>query len=197
MNKRKKKGVFFKHLKTILTHKKYVFYYMTMLKMPWRGLLHDMSKFSPVEFREGLKFFQGNRSPIDAAKEKQGFSFAWLHHKGRNPHHYEYWIDGMDVGGIPQLIPFPYAAEMVCDYLAAGQTYLKDKWTEYSPLEYWLEKKYHTAKIHPLLKDFFTEVFEQIASNGLEHTLTREKISAIYHMNVEIPLWTKSIDKTA
>lgn len=177
----------YSHSKTILTHKWYVFKYMFYLGMPVRGLLHDMSKFSPTEFIESVKFFQGDRSPIDAAKEKQGYSLAWLHHKGRNPHHYEYWIDYLDKGGVPQIIPFEYAAEMVCDYIAAGKTYAKDKWTESTPYDYWMEKKFDKAKIHPYLKDFFTDVFYQIKQEGLDDIMVYSTLRAIYSINVIWP----------
>ena len=172
------------HCKNILIHKWLVFKFMARLGLPWQGIKHDLSKFSKTEFIESIKFFQGNRSPIDAAKEKQGYSLAWLHHKGRNPHHYEYWIDYIDKGGVSQIIPYKYAAEMVCDYIAAGKVYLNKKWTEKSPYEYWMQNKFNTAKIHPLLKDFFTEVFEEIAEEGLYETLRFPKMEAIYNLNV-------------
>ena len=82
---------FFLHLKKILVHKYWVFYFCCKAGIPWQGITHDLSKFSPVEFWESVKYYQGNRSPIDACKEENGYSMAWQHHKGRNPHHYEYW----------------------------------------------------------------------------------------------------------
>ena len=108
------------HLKTVCTHKKYVFINCLYAGMPIRGLLHDLSKFSPTEFLEGVKYYQGTRSPIDACKEENGYSEAWMHHKGRNRHHYEYWQDSFDKGGIPLQMPFKDAHELVCDYLGAG-----------------------------------------------------------------------------
>ena len=103
---------FFGHLKTILTHKKWVFYYMSKLGFPFRGFVHDFSKLSPTEFFEGVRFWDGKRSPVLVAKERLGISYAWLHHRGRNKHHYEYWIDKLDQGGVPQPIPFKYVIEM-------------------------------------------------------------------------------------
>ena len=114
---------FFGHLKTVLTHKRWVFYYTSRLGYGWRGNVHDLSMFSPVEFFEGVKYWTGNRSPILSAKDDRGFSMAWLHHKGRNKHHYEYWVDKFDEGGIPVKIPFKYVIEMVCDWLSAYRTY--------------------------------------------------------------------------
>lgn len=152
----------FLHTKKILIHKAYVFDAMLQMGMPLRGLVHDMSKFSPIEFFESVKYYQGNRSPIDAAKEDKGYSKAWFHHKGRNPHHYEYWVDNLDSGGKGTIMPFKYAAEMVADYVAAGKAYNRKAWTWSTPLDYWKEKKLETAKIHPLMKKFFTAAFEEI-----------------------------------
>ena len=82
---------FIGHLKTIIVHKYWVFYYACKLGIPIQGLLHDMSKFSPIEFWESVKYYQGGKSsPINACKADKGYSLAWQHHKGRNPHHYEY-----------------------------------------------------------------------------------------------------------
>ena len=57
------------------------------------GLVHDLSKYSWTEFSVGAKYYQGTRSPNDAERESKGYSSAWLHHKGRNKHHLEYWVD--------------------------------------------------------------------------------------------------------
>lgn len=114
---------FFGHLKTVLTHKKWVYYYASRFGLAWRGLVHDLSKFSPVEFFESIRYWTGTRSPILAAKEQAGISYAWLHHRGRNKHHWEYWVDELDQGGIPRKIPFDYVVEMVCDWLSACRTY--------------------------------------------------------------------------
>ena len=138
---------FFGHLKTILIHKWWVFYYCCKLDIPWRGLVHDLSKFSPVEFWEGVKYYQGNSSPINAAKKEQGYSLAWQHHKGRNPHHYEYWIDNLDSGGKPIKMPYKYMLELIADYLAAGKTYNGKDFTFMQEFEWWdsvkLGKKMH------------------------------------------------------
>ena len=84
---------FFKHIKLVSKHKWLVFKFSIRLGVPIRGLLHDLSKFSPEEFIESVKFYDGKVSPITRCKQKKGYSRAWLHHKGRNKHHTEYWVD--------------------------------------------------------------------------------------------------------
>ena len=120
---------FFKHLILVLKHKWHVFRLCCMAGIPWRGLVHDLSKFSPTEFFESVKYYSGTRSPIDACKEKNGVSYAWLHHKARNKHHYAYWQDNFDKGTTHLNMPDKYVKEMVCDYLGAGKAYRKDKFS--------------------------------------------------------------------
>lgn len=129
-----------------------------------QGILHDLSKYSPSEFIVGCKYFQGNRSPNNAEREDTGISSAWLHHKGRNKHHYEYWIDyGLkaDEGIIGMKMPVKYVVEMFMDRIAASKTYEKENYTDAHPLMYYemgagkLGNMIHkdTAKLlHHLLK---------------------------------------------
>lgn len=134
-------GVRLKHFKTIMTHKKWVFYCARRLGIGWQGFWHDMSKFSPTEFNESIRFYSGTRSPIDAAKEAQGYSLAWQNHKGRNRHHYEYWQDNFDKGTTHLKMPDKYVKEMICDYLAAGKAYNGNKFTLAGEYQWWLNKR--------------------------------------------------------
>ena len=81
------------HFCTITKHRWVVFKLCTKVGEPWRGLVHDLSKYSPTEFWEGVKYFNGHHSPITDCKKDKGYSEAWLHHKGRNKHHADYWVD--------------------------------------------------------------------------------------------------------
>ena len=83
---------FFGHLRTINRHRHKVIAHCAKAGILWQGLRHDLSKYSPTEFIPGVKYFQGTRSPNEAERELNGYSLAWMHHKGRNRHHFEYWI---------------------------------------------------------------------------------------------------------
>ena len=100
--------------------------------MYWRGLTHDLSKFSPIEFFESVKYYNGSRSPIELCKEKNSYSKAWLHHKGRNDHHYEYWQDDFDSGINHIKMPYKAFCEMICDWFGAGLAY-NDK--DFKPID--------------------------------------------------------------
>ena len=108
------------HLRTILHHKKLVFIHCCKCGIVWQGLVHDMSKFSPTEFFQGVKYFQGNRSPNAKERELFGYSKAWMHHKGRNKHHFEYWTDyNIKARNVmPVEMPVKYVVEMLCDRMA-------------------------------------------------------------------------------
>ena len=154
---------FFGHLKTIIKHKFWVWYYMWKCGRGWQGLWHDMSKFSPVEFWEGVKYYSGTRSPIDACKEENGVSMAWMHHKGRNPHHYEYWQDNFDKGGHPVEMPWKYKVEMLCDYLGAARAYMGKSFTYKAEYEWWKKKLELSRAQHQNDKDFVSCILAQLA----------------------------------
>ena len=128
------------------------------------------SKYAPCEFWRGAKYYQGYRSPNDAERKQNGVSLAWLHHKGRNRHHFEYWIDyciGEDgkpyMGGCK--MPLRYVAEMFCDRIAACRTYLKDKYTDAAPYDYYIRSKSHIL-IHPETSDAIEAMLRVLRDEG-------------------------------
>lgn len=160
----------FRHFNKILKHKYWVFYYCrkTGVKgLTWRGLKHDMSKFSPTEFWESVRYYQGTSSPIDACKKDKGISMAWMHHKGRNTHHYEYWMDNFDNGGEPKPMPYQDAVEMLCDYLGAARAYMGKNFTYQAEYEWWLKKCEKPLAMHKNTKDFITHALKQL-THGLD-----------------------------
>src|SRR5574344_479028 len=120
---------FFGHLHTINKHRFIVLILCSKAGYFWLGLKHDLSKYSPTEFLEGVKYYtDGKSSPIMNAKKDIGYSNAWLHHKGRNKHHHEYWFDYAAPLKAP-VIPYKYTVEMICDMIAASKTYQGEKYT--------------------------------------------------------------------
>lgn len=131
---------YLKHLKVVLLHKWYVGTECFRCGLYWQGIVHDLSKFSPTEFVESAKYFQGDSSPTIASHEANGYSKAWLHHKGRNKNHWEYWTDFYDGEAKPIEIPMRYIAEMACDMVGAGKAYNQEPaWDYGEPLKYFRE----------------------------------------------------------
>ena len=132
---------FFGHLKTVARHRKLVRQGCFQVGLYWQGLTHDLSKFSPAEFSVGAKYFQGNRSPNSAERDEKGYSESWMHHKGRNKHHWEYWTDlNLELGQYaPVPMPRRYLAEMVMDRIAACKVYQGKDYTDGSALAYLLK----------------------------------------------------------
>lgn len=171
---------FFKHFNKIIIHKWWVLYYCCKAGMPFVGLLHDMSKLSPVEFFEGVKYYQGTSSPINACKKANGYSMAWQHHKGRNKHHYEYWQDDFDHGGRPLKMPFRYALEMVCDYLAAGRAYMGKSFTYEAEYKWWLDKINKPLAMHPHTKKFVDKMMKTIKDTNNLSCIKKKEALKIY-----------------
>lgn len=164
----------FKHLNKILTHKRWVAHYCFMCGRYWQGITHDLSKFSFVEFWESVKYYQGTRSPINACKEDKGYSMAWFHHRGRNKHHWEFWMDDFEKGCIPKKMPFKYALEMICDYLGAGKAYAGDNFTMDGEYNWWLSKK-DIVKMHKDTFVFTCEIMDHMKEYGIEETLKNKE----------------------
>ena len=164
---------FIKHLYKIHIHRKWVRRYCFGLGLYWQGLTHDLSKYSPTEFFESVKFYQGTSSPIDAAKKAQGYSLAWFHHRGRNKHHHVYWVDNFDEGMTFVVIPYKYMAEMICDFIGAGRAYMGKNFTYRSELNWWNKRKEKYA-MKPVCKEFVSKVFESLAeiedNYGMKYT---------------------------
>lgn len=121
--------------KSICIHKWYVFLACCEAGIPFRGIIHDMSKFNPIEFFNSVKYYTENRSSIDNEKDEKGYSYAWLHHRGRNPHHWEYWIDNFSSGGEALKIPKKYVIEMICDWISLSKVNSKSNWNYSDPFD--------------------------------------------------------------
>ncbi len=129
------------HLKTINHHKLLVTKMCFQVGLYKQGLLHDLSKYHPKEFIPGIIYYQGTCSPYNMEKRLHRLSKGWLHHKGRNPHHFEYWIDMSPVPGegfVGMKMPKRYVAEMVVDRICASKNYQKDDYKDDSALLYYL-----------------------------------------------------------
>ena len=167
-----------KHFNLITKHKWQVFKLCIRAGIPWRGLVHDLSKYSPTEFFESAKFYVGDHSPITEAKKTNGYSKAWLHHKGRNKHHYEYWFDGTAPDKTPVIL-YKYAVEMLCDTLAAGKTYLGKSWKNSSQLEYWNRTK-NLTYINIKTANFLEAVYKEVSEKGIEKTINKKNLKRLY-----------------
>ena len=162
---------FFKHLRTVNKHRRLVRKGCFKIGLYYQGLVHDLSKYSYTEFWAGVKYYQGNRSPNNAQREALGYSAAWLHHKGRNKHHYEYWIDysleNPDGSMFPVPMPDRYIAKMMMDRIAASKVYKGADYNDSCPYEYYVQGKEQII-IHPETKEKLEFLLKYLAENGEE-----------------------------
>lgn len=167
---------FFGHLKTILKHRRLVRKFCFKCGLYRQGLAHDLSKFSPTEFITGVKYFTGKCSPNEPERSEKGYSAAWLHHKGRNRHHWEYWFDIKKGEGYkPIEMPLNYAAEMCCDRIAACRVYHGKDYKQGDALEYYLKGGIAAKSMHPNTAKKLTEWLESVRDKGEEETFRQIK----------------------
>ncbi len=159
-----------KHFCTITNHKMLVMKGCFRVGLYWQGLLHDLSKYGYTEFSLGCKYYQGTESPHNGERRAYGYSLAWLHHKGCNKHHLEYWTDygpGKKSGLIGMKMPKKYVIEMFIDRVSASKNYQKEAYTDASAWEYYEKSKSHYA-LHPDTQKLLEELLWMIKEQGEE-----------------------------
>lgn len=160
------------HFNTITKHKILVMKECFQVGLYRQGILHDLSKYTFTEFLVGCRYYQGTRSPNNAEREVRGYSSAWLHHKGRNKHHYEYWID-YSLDGRHVLtgmkMPVRYVVEMFLDRIAASKVYKGKKYKDSDPLEYYLNGK-AGEMMHPETRELLEKLLHMLAEHGEDKT---------------------------
>lgn len=167
------------HFKLINKHRWIVFKLCIKAGIPFRGLIHDLSKYSPAEFFESSKYYVGYKSPIQIAREAREYSTAWLHHKGHNKHHEEYWYDFNAPIKAP-VIPYKYTIEMLCDNISAGMVYKGKNWDKGLPLKYWKEVK-NKELFHPKMQNFFNNIFKEIEEKKIDQVINKKYLKETYN----------------
>jgi len=159
------------HFKTITHHKWLVLCGCFRVGLYWQGLTHDLSKYSATEFLNGAKYYQGDRSPNAAEREDKGYSEAWMHHKGRNRHHFEYWTDMSRVTRDYEPLPMPrkFLVEMVMDRRAACMTYQGKNYRDDSALAYF-NRGHERDKMHPQTREELRYILTMLAEKGERET---------------------------
>jgi hypothetical protein len=175
-----------KHFCTITRHKNLVMVGCFKVGLYRQGLLHDLSKYSPTEFLVGCKYYQGNMSPNNAERKDKGYSLAWLHHKGRNKHHLEYWIDyevskeeGKNHSGMTGMkMPVRYVVEMFIDRISASKNYQKEQYTDESALIYFNKGRDHYL-IHEDTEALLEYLLTMLAKRGEKETFSFVKYAVL------------------
>lgn len=178
-------GKAFGHFKTITHHRHLVRKGCFAVGLYRQGLTHDLSKYAPTEFLVGARYYQGDRSPNNAEREQLGYSTSWIHHKGRNRHHYEYWYDypvnpqDTDVKSnpsctVPVKMPGRYVIEMLMDRIAACKTYMGDRYTDASPLAYFRRGEDDRQKLmmHRETAELLEKLLVMLAERGEKETFS-------------------------
>lgn len=170
---------FFKHLHVVNSHRWKVFLFSCKVGIPLQGLVHDMSKYSYLEFSISQKYYQGTSSPIfEERKHNNSYSEVAVHHQNNNKHHYEYWIDVYKGEILIKNMPFKYALEMVIDMISASMTYQKKNFVRGYVLDYFNERK-DKYLMHPGTKDFITYTLNLYKESDFKY-LKKKPLKAKY-----------------
>lgn len=164
---------FWKHFSTITRHRHKVIAHCYKAGIFWQGLFHDLSKYSPTEFVPGIKYYQGDESPNEREREVNGFSRAWLHHQGRNKHHFEYWVDyNPDLDRKePVRMPTRYLIEMFCDRVAASKIYYGKDYDQTRPFAYF-DKRRKRRWMHEETSRQLEDLLVMLRDKGEEETFS-------------------------
>ncbi len=157
---------------TILIHKACVAFFCIKARLYWRAIVHDLSKFHPKEFWESIQYYDGNVSPTVGAKRKNGWSEAWQHHKGSNPHHHEYWVDDVDYGMKMLRMPFDDVMELICDGLGACIAYNRKLTGLYqNEWSWWINGPMKKAVMHPHTRMFIHTMLKRMKEENSSQCL--------------------------
>ena len=165
------------HFKTITSHRHMVIRHAFKAGIIWRGLMHDLSKYTPTEFGAGIKYYaDGKYSANENERKDLGYSKAWMHHKGRNRHHFEYWTDYVPHTKqmMPIKMPKQFVLEMFCDRVAASKIYQGKNYTDNHPIEYFMRGKARRS-IHPETSDLLEGWLVMLAEKGENETFKHIK----------------------
>lgn len=164
---------FWQHFKTITRHRFIVMAGCFRVGLYRQGLTHDLSKYTPTEFLIGARYFQGDKSPNAAERADKGYSEAWMHHKGRNRHHYEYWTDMNRQTRNYESVKMPrkYLVEQIMDRRAACMVYQGDAYTDASAYEYFMNSR-ERELMHPENRQELEFLLDMLAKKGEDRTFS-------------------------
>jgi len=184
---------FFGHLHTVNTHRFLVMKMCFQCGLYSQGLKHDLSKYSFAEFWPSVKYFQGDRSPISKEKQVKGYSEFWLHHKGRNKHHWEYWIDRKNQSSevYAQPMPFRYMLESVLDKISASKVYNKEKYNDAVPYDFFTASWEYKA-MNPFTAKQIADLLLYLKENGEKKALAYYK--SLYRQNKDVNYFNRKDD---
>ncbi|WP_022760008.1 MULTISPECIES: DUF5662 family protein [unclassified Butyrivibrio] len=189
------------HFKTITKHRHIVRRNCFKMGLYFQGLTHDLSKYSPSEFWNGARYYQGTRSPNTRERELFGYSRTWLHHKGRNKHHFEYWIDFFKMGGpdsdgiVPCPMPNKYVAEMIADRVAACMTYRGAEYDSWDAWKYYQKEKPVLKKlVHPDTLNKLEFFLDMLGNQG--EAATFKYIKEIFLTGKDKGRWERELEES-
>ena len=72
-------------------------------------------------------------------------------------------------------MPFKYAAELICDYLGAGQAYMEKNFSYQAEYQWWLDKSSKPLLMHPQTKKFIDITLSNLSTTSNSNLLLNKK----------------------
>lgn len=166
---------YIRYVLRVLRHKFWVARYCFKAGLYWRGIIHDLSKFSPSEFGAYARYCAEDH-PSDQVKQE--FEKARLHHQKHNSHHYEYWV----TDDKPTLMPLEDVLELVCNYLGAKKSAVVSTFTYTKAFNSWMKKDRLEAKtqMHPVVFHFVEIILRTCSKMYNCNALGRKNAKLVY-----------------
>lgn len=173
------------HFRIVTKHRHEVMKRCFKVGLYYQGLVHDLSKYSYIEFWNSVRYYTGNCSPIYYERKEKGYSEVYLHHKAHNKHHCEYWDDPY-CPNRHSIMPDKYIIESVIDRLVASKIYLKDKFTDEAPYQYFLNDRPITDFMSKSEHDKFEYLLIYLKDYGEDELLSHLKTIVKNGCNINI-----------
>ena len=158
-----------RHFHLVNKHRFLVFIHCIRLGIPFQGIKHDLSKYSPYEFFNSAKYYKGSSTPINEQRRHDGvYSTIAIKHTRRNKHHYEYWVDIFLNNVVLKMMPYKYALEYVADIIAASKAYNHKTFTRNLPYDYFSSHSYYSP-MHKGTREFVLSLLKEYSTSGFKN----------------------------
>ena len=148
----------------VLRHKWHVFWEAIKLGIPWLGLIHDWDKFLPSIWLPYVRhYFNSDGSVKEPFQKGDFFDYAWLAHRRRAQHHWQWWVLFRDDGTIRTLpMPKKYRREMLADWLGTALAHGRDV------LAWYAENK-NKLSLHPETREWIEARLYDVPRRTAQH----------------------------
>lgn len=146
----------YNYLKYLTKHKYYVFCKCFKYGLIWRGIKHDLSKFSLLEWRQFCDIFYRKNLNGEAFEKTKEDDYIYKLHQKRNDHHWQWWIT-FDNKALE--MKREAVIEMLCDWFGASKNKDNDGWEQ---VKTWYKKNKNEIILHNKTRCFVERFLDNV-----------------------------------